>query len=33
MPSWAKVALDAWLEVAGIDEGRVFSPPPTKAAT
>jgi len=24
MPSWAKAAIDAWLDVAGIAEGRVF---------
>ncbi len=26
MPSWAKVALDAWVEAAGITGGRVFRP-------
>jgi site-specific recombinase XerD len=26
IPSWAKVALDRWVEAAGINAGRVFSP-------
>lgn len=26
LPSWAKVALDAWTEAAGIDAGRLFRP-------
>jgi integrase len=26
LPSWAKAALDAWTEAAGIDDGRLFRP-------